>query len=314
MTVLIVAPPDDVHSNVVAACLERRAVRVARLDTGAVLASSLHATISNGERLRARLGDLDLDDVRAIWLRRYGMIRASVDPQAAPFVVREAQSFLLTIAAALKDRRWVNPVGAAFATDGGSGKLSQLEVARACGLDVPETLATNSPDEARAFVEAHPEGAIYKPFESPHLEDKRVIFTRRILATDDLSGVARAPCIFQALVPKRCDLRGLVVGDRVWCAEIHSQAHPDSEIDFRRRYALGEIRYAAHALPAAVEARVLEWHARLGLVLGAFDLIHTPDGRYVALESNQAGAFLWLQQQLPELRLVEAVADLLAGR
>lgn len=291
--------------------LKRRGQAAALFDVATALTTHLRATVGR-EPLQARISNVNLSDVRSVWLRRVSAPKSLLAGQAGGFAASEASSFLRSLGAALKDRKWVNPLGAALATDGGTGKLSQLEVARQCGLEIPETLATNSPEEARAFVAAQGDaGAIYKPFESPHLVDKRVIFTKRVGLGDDFSQVLVSPCLFQALVPKRCDVRGVVLGDRVLAAEIHSQAHPDSALDFRRRYALGETKYVVASLPRWVETAVLAVHRTLGLVMGCFDLIATPDGRWVFLETNQMGQFLWLQDQLPELRLVEGVADLL---
>lgn len=308
MTVLVISTPDDVHAQAVCAELTRRGVRSVIYDMATAVTTTLHATVGP-EPLRARVGSVDLDDVRTVWLRRAAVVRVQPGPAAA-FVARETLTCLMSLAASLADRRWVNPLGAALRTDGGAGKLSQLEVARAVGLAIPRTLATNSPDEARAFVASCSGGAVYKPFEAPHLEDKRVIFCRAVDGTHDFAQVAVAPCLFQERVAKRVDVRAIVVGDRVLAAEIHSQEHPDSAVDFRRRYALGTTRYGVHLLPPAVEAQVHEVHRRLGLVFGACDLIHAPDGRYVWLETNQMGQWLWLEEQVG-LRLVEAVADLL---
>jgi glutathione synthase/RimK-type ligase-like ATP-grasp enzyme len=50
----------------------------------------------------------------------------------------------------------------------------------------------------------------------------------------------------------------------------------------------------------------------LGLEFGAIDLIRTPDGRYVFLEVNGNGQFLWAEE-LSGVKVSEALADLLAG-
>jgi len=49
----------------------------------------------------------------------------------------------------------------------------------------------------------------------------------------------------------------------------------------------------------------------LGIVFGCFDLIVTPAGDYVFLELNEAGAFLWIEEQLPELHLADAFCEFL---
>ena len=49
---------------------------------------------------------------------------------------------------------------------------------------------------------------------------------------------------------------------------------------------------------------------RLGLRFGAIDLILTPDGRYVFLEINPNGAWLWMQRTTG-LPIGEAICDVL---
>ena len=104
-----------------------------------------------------------------------------------------------------------------IATDRGHGKVSQLELARRIGLEVPRSLATNDPEAAREFLATCPQGAIYKPFRSPtrsvELDDGTkqwcIVFTTKLdeQAVAKLDGVRHAPCIFQEYVPKKLELR-----------------------------------------------------------------------------------------------------------
>ena len=52
---------------------------------------------------------------------------------------------------------------------------------------------------------------------------------------------------------------------------------------------------------------------RLGLAYGAIDLVLTPDGRYVFLEINPNGQYLWIEQ-LTGLPISEAIAEWLMHR
>lgn len=53
----------------------------------------------------------------------------------------------------------------------------------------------------------------------------------------------------------------------------------------------------------------------LGLVFGCFDFIVTPEGEYIFLEVNEMGAFLWIEQQLPEMGMLDAFCEfLIQGR
>ena len=115
--------------------------------------------------------------------------------------------------------------------------------------------------------------------------------------------------IFQAYVPKRVELRITVVGQQVFAAEIHSQHTHHTRHDWRR-YDLDETPHFPHALPPDVAQRCLRLVQALGLCYGAIDMVLTPDDRYVFLEINPNGQYLWIEQ-LTGLPITDALCDLL---
>ena len=224
----------------------------------------------------------------------------------------------------IRDSFWINPLHVGMLSDRGHGKLIQLERARSLGLEVPATVCTNDPEVAKAFVTRFPEGAIYKPFMSPtrvmrETEDVTrygLVFTTRIdqTAMDNLDDVSVTPCTFQELIPKRYDLRVIVMGHKVFATEIHSQVDPRSSLDFREHYALGQTPYAPHDLPSDIARRCVDLCRSFGMVYGALDIVLTPDGRYVFLEVNQMGQFLWLEAQTGQPLLDNFCQLLIQGR
>jgi glutathione synthase/RimK-type ligase-like ATP-grasp enzyme len=125
------------------------------------------------------------------------------------------------------------------------------------------------------------------------------------------SAVRYCPVIFQAYVPKRVELRITVVGGEVFAAEIHSQQSNHTRHDWRR-YDLGETPHLPHELPADVARRCLRLVGELGLCYGAIDMVLTPDGRYVFIEINPNGQYLWIEQ-MTGLPISDAVCDLLTS-
>lgn len=49
----------------------------------------------------------------------------------------------------------------------------------------------------------------------------------------------------------------------------------------------------------------------LGIVFGCFDFIVTDDNQYVFLEVNEMGQFLWIEELLPELKMLDSFCNLL---
>lgn len=329
--ILILSDPIDVHVRLVEQRLREKGAKVARFDLGEVpRQAGVSAWVADGEPVRVgarrERGDLDLSAVEAVWFRRVGH-GVKPDPRMSEedrdWAKRESTAFLYSLAVTLADRFCVNPIVNALATDWGNGKVSQLEVARRHGLSIPRTLISNDPDEAREFARSCAAGAIYKPFLAPtRSEDApdgskrwQSIFTTKLTEAhlSKLDGVRFAPCIFQELIPKKLELRVTVMGDKVFATEIHSQVHEKSSVDFRAHYNLGQTPYATHELPPRVKEQLLAIQRDLGLVFGAYDLILTPDGRYVFLEVNQQGQFLWLEEQTGQ-PLLENFCELLIQR
>ncbi len=158
---------------------------------------------------------------------------------------------------------------------------------------------------------------VFKPLSSPTLAAEEVgpeervasaLPTTRITADHAglLDAVAELPCFFQRNIAKRHELRVTVIGDKVFAARIHSQDDPRTAIDCRDMSA--EIRYEKAALPAKIERRCLDLVRSYGLTFGALDIIVTPNEDYVFLEMNPVGQFLFVQELVPELDMIGAVA------
>jgi glutathione synthase/RimK-type ligase-like ATP-grasp enzyme len=194
-------------------------------------------------------------------------------------------------------------------------KPYQLSVASGIGLRIPPTVITNDPSAIReSFAEFG--GMVVKPARSGHVirnGQEYSIFTSRVLEEhlDELESARWSPAIYQALIPKRFDLRVTIVGRRVFAAAIDSQSDPAASIDWRHTK---NPRLPHHpiTLPEHVIGHLLHLMDSLRLTFGAIDLIETPEGEYVFLEINPSGQWLWLDDML-ELGISDAVADWLAG-
>jgi putative peptide maturation system protein len=128
----------------------------------------------------------------------------------------------------------------------------------------------------------------------------------------DRDAIRYCPVAIQPYVEKRIELRITVVGDRVFPVEIHSQWTNHTRRDWRRGD-YHHARYAVHDLPRRLARRSIALVKRLGLTFGAIDMILTPDGRYVFLEVNPDGDWLWMERTTG-VPIGSAIADLLLAR
>jgi hypothetical protein len=315
--ILILSSDTDAHADAASERLASSGVRFHRFDPARLPASaqlSVHGSPSTGVRctLRDRGETIDLSTVSAVWARRPGQPAAApeiADPMVAAYVSAESHGVLESVWQLL-DARWVP--GRLTDLRTAEHKAYQLAVAQASGFELPPTLVTNDPDELLDFGQAHNWELVSKLHSdavSRSFKSRFQRFTERFSPRDlaAIDAVRLCPLIFQAYVPKQLELRVTVVGQRVFAAEIHSQQTRHTRTDWRR-YDFYGTTYAPHVLPTTVAAACLELTRRLRLCFGAIDLVLTPEGRYVFLEINPAGQYLWVEDTTG-LPITDAICD-----
>lgn len=201
----------------------------------------------------------------------------------------------------------VNPPDAAARA---GNKLTGLRAAARAGLAVPETLVTNDPEAAAAFLDRHPR-VVAKALHSHYVDlggHRHALYARRVDRRAGLAGLAATPCVLQAEVPRRSEVRVAVVGGRVFAAERDLRGVADLDV---RRVAR-RVATRAHDLPGAVADACVALVAGLGLRYAALDVARTPDDGYVLLDVNPRGGF-WAVEDRAGLPVADAVAALLVG-
>jgi hypothetical protein len=316
--ILVLSSHSDIHANRVEAALRARGVSFVRFDRAEYPSEAAISTRIDGtraRRIRRARGDIDLDRISTIWHRRPGWptpfqglaqdwMTACIQEDAAPLFSDLWDSFDCPQVPASR------PV-----YKRAEGKLTNLTLARELGFAIPPTLVSNDPREVRDFVRAH-DGHVISKVTGQTLNNK-FLAPDHVRLTDAMThrdmgyidSVRHMAMIFQAYVPKQVELRVTVVGDQVFAAEIHSQKTRHTRHDWRR-YDLGNTPMFAHRLPDSEVRRCLALTRRLGLCYGTIDYVVTPDGRYVFLEINCNGQFLWVEV-VTGLPITRAVADLL---
>ncbi len=324
--ILVVTHSGDLHADLVAERLLTRDARVFRLNLDQFPAEyrldlpQIGGAPSGTLRHLPTQHEIAVAEIGAVWTRKSGDFRFLSDedfgPQERAYAVAETHH-MLTSLLLTTNGYWMNHP---MASQGAMWKGEQLQRAARFGFRVPPSLTANDGDAVRRFRDAVGGELIFKPLSSPSLGGDDVDDADRIvpnLATtlitaeheDMLDALRELPGFFQQYIPKRYELRATVIGDRVFAARIHSQDDERTRTDYRDFSA--DIDYTADTLPAEIERRCREFVHSYGLTFGALDLIFTPDGEYVFLENNPAGQFLFVEQLVPELRMLDAVADCL---
>ncbi len=297
-TVLLITARFDPAADLILAELRNRGASCLRWNTREFpLDSVLTYRLSNGGVDGEIFADgrrIDLESIGSVWWQWDQPVGFPPELQGEErrFAETEAQMALAALMTTGKFV-WINhPQRERIA----KSKPAQLFMASQLGLNIPRTIVTNDPDEVRRFVVSSNEPTIYKGLSQPrNMAPGQVLFTGLLteerLASLDL--IRHTPGIFQERVKKSYELRITVVGARVFSARIESQMLAEAALDWRR--ALHDVNYEAVELPGEIEAKILAFMQAFGLIYGAFDFIVTPEGRYVFLEVNPSGQYMWLE-------------------
>lgn len=317
--ILILTEAEDPHAAVVAQKLTERGADVVRFDPAdfpAQSAISLRYAPSGLVRSTLRVGarELELHRVGAVWFRRPGDPVAHPeigDPLSREFIEEESK----LVARDVWDSMTCLAVPAPRPViQRAQLKASQLKVAAELGFELPPTLITNDPAALIQFYNEHNGSIITKQAGLSSLRGRDVAVSRytQPVTRRDIGyahSIRYCPMIVQAYVPKQVELRVTVVGKQVFAAEIHSQETHHTRYDWRR-YDVFKTPYFEHALPPGLQELCVRLVERLGLCYGALDLVLTPDGRYVFLEINPSGQYLWIEDATG-LPISDAICDLL---
>lgn len=262
---------------------------------------------------------VELGNFKTVWNRRPGTpeLGAGVDPRDRDFAQDESEQHLAGfLTTACRDALWVNPPAA---TGFDTNKPYQLQLAAEVGFAVPATLISNCPDRILAFFDRHGGDIVYKSYRPQDWlegDDSPVRYTNLTAAVSaedvrNRSALAMCPGIFQQRIAKAFELRVTAMGDTFFCVRIDAPDRDRAKLDWRTDRAA--MRLSAFPLPADVKARCRAFMKRFGIVFGCFDFIVSPAGEWVFLEVNPMGQFLWKEERLPELRLLDAMCAFLVS-
>lgn len=303
---------DDVSADLVVLEADRRGLNLYRFNTEdypvdvRIAIDPLRPDVA---RLIDDDREIELGGARGIWLRRprWPVVDAGLQRTDRAFAQQEAVAAIGGAWRVLAHRC----VSAPDAMQAARWKMPQLATAATQGLDVPETIVTNDPSAAAAFVAAGP--TIAKAVAEVRVETTSEVLVGETFALDgefDPESVRMAPVLLQRRVDKVADLRVTAVGRLVFAVRIVTPE--GAPLDFRQTEPR-DCRYEVVDLPERVATRVRSYLNAFGLRFGAFDLAEDRDGTLWFLECNPAGQWGWLEP-FTGLNITGALVDLLLDR
>jgi glutathione synthase/RimK-type ligase-like ATP-grasp enzyme len=275
-SVLLVAPSDDVHAQVVADRIGDRA-QVRLIDMNAAVSGDLEIVPGKYVILD---GKVVAESGTTVWWRRTGNVPPAKTGNAENRLrAEEARAQVIGGLMSL-DVRWVDHPGTVNVAE---HTLVQLSEARRAGARTPDTVATNIKGVARQRLAQGRQVA--KSISSgvgiaPYADD---------LDDDLIDLIQNAPTVLQEHIDGTADLRVVVVGDQAFTWR--RPKTPVEPFDWRRPDPGGQ-QFESTADPG-IGKLAIDITRRLGLTFSAQDWVETHNG-HVFLETNPVGQWLFL--------------------
>lgn len=323
--ILIITSNDDIHVDILIPRLEAKESQPFRLNLDSFpkdfeLVQHFNQSKCGGFIMHIPSGEqILLEDIGSVLVRKkaeFSFISNDLGVQEQAYACDETEHTLFGLLYSL-DCNWLNHP---LAMRGAQYKSEQMQRAIKIGFEIPESIISNQPAAVRNFKKQLKGDMIFKALSSASLAVEKVddedIQSRglptTLISNEDMANidaVTEVPCYFQSYTNKQYELRVTVVGERVFAARIDSQVNENTKIDFRDFSV--DIPYSAVVLPEEVEQRCRSFVHSYGLNYGALDIIVTPDNRYIFLENNPGGQFWFIEQLVPELKIMDALAQCL---
>jgi ATP-GRASP peptide maturase of grasp-with-spasm system len=181
-----------------------------------------------------------------------------------------------------------------------NNRLTNILVAKECGLKIPDTIVTSSRVDLLSFVKKHTL-IITKPIHNGHLsfEHDNIKYHCKGITLLDYKFVSNletrfCPSLFQEYIEKDMELRIFYLNGKFFPMAIFSQLDEMTRYDYRNYNKVKPNRDVPFKLNLEIENKLSEFMKRVGLETGSIDIILTPQGEYYFLEVNPTGQFGWV--------------------
>jgi len=182
-------------------------------------------------------------------------------------------------------------------------KVEQLTEALSIGFQIPDTLISSDKKAISSFVQSSEKSIIAKAVKHGFVNRENKIWvasTRRLSDgyLEDYESYAEIPITYQHEIEKAFDIRVVVVGKEVFATAIHSQAHKETEVDWRLGDLLDiDLRHEKIILPESIEKKCQELVRHFSLQYSSMDLVCSKNNEYYFLELNPNGQWAWIEQE-----------------
>ena len=184
-----------------------------------------------------------------------------------------------------------------------TSKFLQINVAKKCGLNVPETVFTKNKDIAKKFSKnffKEKKFIALKHYQADTLFYGKKALTQLTQKLDkkkvgNFTGLNLCPVIFQEYIEKKYEYRITVTNNKMFTCRIHSQKGSEStKVDWRH-YDIENTPHYSCKLNHRLEKKIFNFIKCFNLKFAALDFVEDKQGNFFFLDLNSEGAYLWLE-------------------
>ncbi len=308
---LILGEPADVHAHYVSWALEAAGYETTYIncahDNCPTTTTLYLDDVTDG------FASADWKGIEAAWCRRLPsppVFDSSLGEDEGYRVIEERRftKWLIDMQVEMENGsiRWINRPAASITSE---NKFAQLKLARLHGIDVPRTLVTAQPDRFRDFLRK--EGTVVAKPLCPYSWEYNSGITLTTFANtiDARTGpeladedIAQCLTMYQQRIDKIADIRMLIMGEDVFAYKIEQEGeqHLDFRIGFFRE---SHLKYEPIAVPPALRKMIIDYMAAMRINFASADFALTAEGRFIFLDLNPNGQWLFIETALPEARV-----------
>lgn len=172
-------------------------------------------------------------------------------------------------------------------------KYSDAIEARKLGLNIPDMVYSNKGSEIKKFLSQ--KKVMLKETGIHFFEGskKRLFyFHSDLVAKSKVPARLQAPCLFQEYIEKKYEVRAVVLNKKVYGVRISS---PKNLKVTNWKSKEHELEFSPYKIPGTIQKKLVQLAELRGLSLATIDLIRTPRGKYVFIEMNRPGQWLFLE-------------------
>lgn len=334
-SILIVTQTFDPHADELLLLLRYMGQEPIRVNTDAIPGNALLSyTFARGAENLARRDALEsplarytlfLDgrlieaqQIHAVWWRRpapYQFVGTLLPEELhlAAMETRQAmQAFWLALLA--QDCAWMStPAALTLACN----LPEQMRRGQHYGFATPRTLITTRAGQMRTFYQETDGQMVFCMLSSlgtPILDGWQQPATQAaaaLVSSDLLAAfeqMVSVPCLFYEHLPAQQFLVVVIIADQVFAAQTTPTA-PLDQVAHWWSPQVCELPYEPAVLPASLVDHCRAYVQSYGLTFGVMRLVRGPENQYFFVSLDPVGSFLWLEQQCPELRMSETLAQ-----